>query len=214
MKALLSFWLILVGVPGIVAQQTAVCPCTPSTKFPHQDRSIAKHETNYSKYFKKKDTITVSYIYAWQAKYDVLTSKITTKDTAATAKRKHHTPEDSLYVLKGYMWFVKQEGNDCDFHIEIGTKDSASIRIVVEVPQENKTVQAKIKQELDNRKYHIEGCKPGTSGDYHFPKGIPVVVTGLGFYDASHKPMTKHGDHHTYRYSWELHPVKDVVFLK
>jgi hypothetical protein len=214
MKTLLSFCLLMVGVPAIFAQQTVICPCTPSTQKTNQDRTTAKHETNYSKYSKKKDTITVNYMYAWQSKYDARTSQITTKDNKATAKRKHDTPEDTLYVLKGYMWFVKQEGNDCDFHIEIGTKDSASTRIVVEVPQENKTVQTKIKRELDNRKYHIEGCKPGKSGDYHFPKGIPVVVTGLGFYDASHKPMTSHGDHHTYQYSWELHPVKDVVFLK
>ena len=92
-KTLLSFYLIVVGAPAIFAQQTVVCPCTPSTLIPNQDRSTAKHETNYTKYIKKKDTINVNYIYAWQAIY---------------------------------------------------------------------------------------------SDDLHFPKGIPVFVTGLGFYDASH----------------------------
>lgn len=213
MRTLLLFYLIMVSVSSLIAQPTG-CPCTPTTKVANQQRSGAKHETNYSQYSRKKDTITVNYIYTWQAKYDALTSQITTNNGKVTSKRKHGTPEDSLYILKGYMWFVKQEENDCDFHIEIGPENPTGTRIVVEVTQENKAVQKKIKQELDKLQLHIEGCKPGHSSDPHFPKGIPVVVTGLGFYDASHKPNTNHGDAHTKLYSWELHPVKDVVFLK
>jgi hypothetical protein len=213
MKKFLTFYLIMVSVTSILAQPVG-CPCTPSTKVGNQQRSGAKHETNYGQYSRKKDTITVNYIYTWQTKYDALTSQITTNPGKATSKRKHGTPEDSLYILKGYMWFVKQEGNDCDFHFEIGPQNPTGTRIVVEVPQENKLLQEKIKQELDKRQLHIEGCKPGTSSDYHFPKGIPVVITGLGFYDATHKPNTNHGDAHTKLYSWELHPVKEVVFLK
>lgn len=213
MRTFLSFYLIMVSGTFIIAQP-ASCPCTPSTKVANQQRSSAKHETNYSQYLRKKDTITVNYIYTWQAKYDALTTQITTNPGKTTSKRKHNTPEDTLYILKGFMWYVKQEPNDCDFHIEIGPKNPTGTRIVVEVTQENVALQEKIKQELDNRHLHIKGCKPGTSSDTHFPNGIPVVVTGLGFYDASHKPNTNHGDEHTKLYSWELHPVKEVVFLK
>jgi hypothetical protein len=40
-----------------------------------------------------------------------------------------------------------------------------------------------------------------------------VLVTGVGFYDATHKPDTNHGDKHTRKYAWELHPVKEITFL-
>jgi len=212
MKTIISLYFIVMMVGSAIAQPT-VCPCTPATLLAHQERSGAKHDSNYSQYIHKKDTMTVNYIYAWQQKYTAQTNQIKTDPNNAASKRKHGTPEDTLYTLKGYMWFIKQE-DDCDFHIEIGPKDAAGTRIVVEVAPENKALQNKIKQELDSRHLHIKGCTASSSTDTHFKQGIPVVVTGLGFYDASHKPNTNHGDAHTKLYSWELHPVKDVVFGK
>ena len=213
MRTLLSFSLLVVMVTSLFAQPSG-CPCDPTTKIPNQQRSVAKHEPNFNQFVKKKDTVTINYIYTWQAKYDSLTKQIKTDPGKEASKRKHGSPEDSVYILKGYLWFVKQEENDCDFHMEIGPANSTDTRIVVEVTQENSAVQDKIKQELDKRQLHIMGCKPGHSTDTHFPQGIPVAVTGLGFYDASHKPNTNHGDAHTKLYSWELHPVIDLVFLK
>ena len=213
MKAFLSWYLATVSISSLFAQPTG-CPCTATTQAANQSRTAAKHEINYSKYILKTDTIGVGYIYAWQAAYDALTSQIKANPNNQASKRKQGTPEDTLYILKGFMWYVKLEPNDCDFHIEIGTDNPPDTRIVVEVTQENKAVQKKIRQELDSRQLHIKGCKPGHSADSHFPQGIPVVVTGLGFYDASHKPNTNHGDAHTKLYSWELHPLKEVVFLK
>lgn len=190
------------------------CSCTPFVPVADQHRSAAKHETHYSRYAVKKDTITVRYIYTWQEKYDPVTSTIRTKPSSPASLRRSGTPEDTLYILKGYMWFVKQEPNDCDFHIEIGTRNEKDTRIVVEVTRENKEVQEKIEKELSRRHLYIKGCKHSHSGDTHFGKGISVIVRGLGFYDASHKPDTNHGDEHTRKYSWELHPVQDVIFLR
>jgi hypothetical protein len=188
--------------------QTIVCVCNPAKETPkkRQQRSTAKHEIHYNQYAANTDTISVNYIYNWQKQYKSTTSTIS---TAPASTRVHDTPEDTLYTLKGYIWFVKSESNDCDLHIEIGPKNSGGTRIVIEVPKENKALQNKLKQHLESLSLKIKGCSGG-SGDTHFQHGIPVLVTGLGFYDASHKP---NGDSHTKKYSWELHPIKEIEFL-
>jgi hypothetical protein len=56
-------------------------------------------------------------------------------------------------------------------------------------------------------------CGTSSSNVAHFDVPIHVVVTGLGFYDKSHASDTNHGDVHTKKYSWELHPVRDIDFL-
>ena len=83
----------------------------------------------------------------------------------------------------------------------------------MEVSQENKSLQEKIKQHLDSLDLRILGCTTSKASKAHFKKGLPVIITGAGFYDATHKPDTNHGDRHTKKYSWELHPLKDIVFL-
>src|ERR1035437_1295710 len=189
------------------------CSCTATTAVSNQQRTKAKHADNYNDFIQKQDTITVSYIYKWQNKYSSYTQTITVNPNSPASYRKHNTPEDTLYILKGYMWFVKTEGNDCDFHIEIGPKSPTGTRVVVEIPKENTALQSSVKQYLDDLGLKILNCNISNSANAHFQKGLPVIVTGLGFYDASHKPNTNHGDAHTKKYSWELHPVKDIVFL-
>ena len=192
--------------------QNNACNCYPTTPKERQDRSSAKHETNYGIYKLKKDTISVEYIYGWGDLYYLATKSISKKAENPKSIRKHNTPEDSLYILKGYMWFVKTEDNDCDFHIEIGPKNIDGDRIIIEVPVENIKTQQKIKDYLNKHGLKIMGCGTSNSKKAHFDKGIPVVVVGLGFYDASHKPDTNHGDKHTKKHSWELHPVKEIYF--
>ncbi len=209
MKIILVLLLMILQVSA--KTQSISCNCTATTMVSHQQRSNAKHVNNFVDFNAKTDTINVNYIYPWQRKYSTVTQTITTNPLS---QRKKKTPEDSLYILKGYMWFVKQEGNDCDFHIEIGPKNSNGTRIVVEVPQENTALQDKIKQKLSDLQLFIMGCNTQNSTKAHFKQGLLVVVTGLGFYDASHKPNTNHGDAHTKIYSWELHPVQDIEFLE
>jgi hypothetical protein len=210
-KILLSSFLVILVFP-VLAQDNA-CPCTPGTDVTRQHRTKAKHETEYGNYFLKKDTITVSYIYKWQAKYQANTDGIVTNPQNPKSYRLKQTPEDTLYILSGYLWFVKQEDNDCDFHIEIGPKSKSGQRIVVEVPAENASLQASIHDYLEAKGLKIVNCNTSNSVKAHFATGIKVVVTGLGFYDASHKPNTNHGDSHTKKYSWELHPVRNIVFV-
>ena len=197
-----------------VCSAQPICNCTPSTQQDHQDRTEAKHVDNYNDFILKEDTVDVPYISKWQAKYKTKTNTITKKAHSANSARQHNTPEDSLYILKGYMWFVKTEGNDCDFHIEIGTTNVVRTRIVVEVAKENTAVQQKIKDHLDGLGLKIMGCGTNNTAIAHFDHPLECIVIGLGFYDASHKPMTNHGDVHTKRYSWELHPVKDIIFVE
>lgn len=212
MKNLIVLLFLFTFYLNVSAQNT--CSCIATTDIERQHRSGAKHATNYDDFVLKEDTITTKYINKWERKYKTKTSTIKTAPANPASNRKNNTPEDSLYILKGYMWFVKLEGNDCDFHIEIGPKDVNGNRIVVEVTRENIELQEKIKDKLDQLGLKIMDCGTTSSTTAHFDEPIPVVVTGLGFYDASHKPDTNHGDVHTKKYSWELHPVRDIEFLE
>ena len=209
-KLIIIFVFMFSGI-NLFAQNNP-CKCNPDTKKENQQRSKAKHETNYGSYPVARDTIIPATLYQWEKKYKNSVKTISTNPDNPLSLRKHGTPEDSMYVLKGYMWFVKQEDNDCDFHIEIGGKTKNSKRIIVEVPVENCDVLKKIFEKVKSKGYKVINITASNAALNHFPKGIPCVVIGLGFYDASHKPNTNHGDKHTYKCTWELHPVKDIVF--
>lgn len=174
------------------------CSCNETTAKENQHRTKAKHVTNYESYPEAKYDIVPEDIITWQDLYSSYTREIK-KET----DRVKETPEDSLYTLHGYIYFIKQEANDCDFHIEIGPKNIKSKRrIIVEVSKENCNLQKEI---LDYIK--LKGFKKNNQ----FTKGLKCTVVGLGFYDAAHKP-NKHGGIFTHKSSWELHPVKSVKF--
>ncbi len=115
------------------------------------------------------------------------------------------TPEDSLYILKGFMYYVRHEhqsDGDCDLHIEIGTADRTAFRAIVEVTRDNCILQKKILDFIYSKGYATEK---------EFPSGIPVVVKGLGFWDG-HSPAAEHGRHGKTNIScWELHPVEELT---
>jgi hypothetical protein len=178
----------------------AQCTCTPTTKITHQERTVAKHEKHSENFSQRKDTITVWNMALWDKKYK---AKTDTLSDNPKSKRMKKSPEDTLYLLRGYMWFVKREKNDCDHHIEIGKKNIDSSRIVVEVLQSNCDLQKKIDDKLAEK-----NLKKGK----HFKEGIPCLIMGLGFYDASHRSDGNHGDIHTQDHIWELHPVTDIVW--
>jgi hypothetical protein len=189
------------------------CPCTPTTPKSRQQRTSAKHTAVFKNIIERKKFLSTAEMSTWQDRYDSLTAGITTTRQAASSKRMHNTPEDTMYTIKAYLWFVKLEHNDCDLHMELGTADSTDTRVIVELPAELKTVQAQLKKELQKRGLPILNCGTSNSNKAHYAKGIPVLVRGIGFYDASHKPDTNHGDSHTKKYSWELHPVVAISFL-
>ncbi len=152
-------------------------------------------------------------MYTWQDRYATQTDSITTTPGKPASERMHGTPEDTMYTIKAFLWFVKMEENDCDLHMELGTADGTAIRMVVELPAEHKAVQTQLRKELAKRGLPIMNCGTSNAKKAHFAKGIPMLVRGIGFYDASHKPDTNHGDSHTRKYSWELHPVVAISFL-
>ena len=178
-----------------------------------QPRGIEKNIRSDSTIKKTDSVITINDIYHWQQRYESQTKSISWNPESKQTKRRAGTPEDSLYTLKGYMWYVHQIGFDCDYHIEIGGEDSTDNRIVVEVPQSNKTLQKIIRDHLDSLHLPIFGCTEKNHEKAHFKKGIPVLVTGFGFYDNFHKVNKTHGDAHTNKYLWEIHPVTEIVFL-
>ncbi|HEV7620840.1 MAG TPA: hypothetical protein VGO09_03855 [Flavisolibacter sp.] len=178
-----------------------------------QPRGPEKNLKHYKPANLRTDTITLSDIYAWQKKYEADTRQITWNPRKTASKRRTNTPEDSLYVLKGYLWYVKKEGFDCDYHIEIGSADSTDTRIIVEVISSSYDLQAKIRKHLDSLHLLILGCTTKSPAAAHFRRGLPVMVTGFGFYDAFHKVNSNHGDNHTKKYIWELHPVTDIRFV-
>ena len=211
MKIIIAACFVAIGINSLA--QTPACPCTATTRKANQHRSGAKHTARYNNFAVKEDTITVSYINKWEKKYKAKTASIKTTPTQAASKRKQDTPEDSLYTLKGFMWFVSQESNECDFHIEIGAENVFGNLVIVEVTNENTALQKKIREVLAERGLKIMDCTTSNNNVAHFDDPLPVIVIGLGFYDASHKPDTNHGDVHTRKYSWELHPVQDIIFL-
>jgi hypothetical protein len=212
MNKLIFFSVCFLALQNICLSQ--ICNCQPGTVITNQHRTEAKHAENYDDFSVKGDTILVSYVDRWERKYKTITNTITRAAGSTNPGRQPHSPEDSLYVLKGFMWFVKQEENDCDLHIEIGPKNVMANRIVIEVTAENSDLQDKIKNHLDQIGEKIMHCGTSNSNTAHFDKPIPVIVIGLGFYDVSHKPNTNHGDVHTKRFSWELHPVQDIIFVQ
>jgi hypothetical protein len=193
--SLLSFLLIFVSYSFA---QKDPCTCNETTPKENQNRTKAKHVTNYGSFSKAKYDIVPEDIITWQDQYSTYT-----RDIKKGTDRVNDTPEDSLYTLHGYMYFLKQEANDCDFHIEIGPKSIKSKRrVIVEVSKENCDLQKEILTYIKSK---------GFKKNKQFTKGLKCTVVGLGFYDAAHKP-NRHGGIFTHKSSWELHPVKSIKF--
>ncbi len=148
--------------------------------------------------------MTLSSTREWQKTY----AKLMKREVIATTKRVKGTPEDSLYALEGYLWYVKKQ-IDCDFHMQIGPKEKSGKRTVIEMTVDNCELQRAILDTLKSRGYSAEGKQ--------FKEGIRVTVVGLGFYDGQHATKTaKKGASSSLKKqegtAWELHPVKAVVF--
>jgi hypothetical protein len=202
MKTKLILLFLFIAIVKLPAQQNP-CDCK-GTNPDVQYRSKAKHETKFDIYPYAKDTITPETIISWEKKYKKKTKQINRKNVNPV--RVSGTPEDSLYILKGYIYFVRHEkssNGDCDFHIEIGPEKKSKKRVVVEVTKDNCKEQGKITDQINSL-----GYKFGKD----FKKGVHCVVIGLAFYDGWHKPKN-HGRAKTHGSSWELHPVQKIEIL-
>jgi hypothetical protein len=195
----LAFCLGLSILTGLLtaAAQVNPCGCTPNVGKTRPYRLDAKWETKYDSYPVFADTITSFTVRSWESSYK---KNVATKVIWNT-KRVKKTPEDTLYVLKGWMWYVKQEV-DCDMHIEIGPKQKSGKRTVVEVTKDNCKLQEAILQRMQTEGYKLKT---------EFKQGLPCVVVGLGFYDGQH-PLKANSRKVESGSSWELHPVKSIEF--
>lgn len=179
------------------------CDCKPQVgKKPY--RFEAKREKQYESYPVAQKPMTLSSTRQWQKEYAKLMKREVTRET----KRVKRTPEDSLYTLEGYLWYVKKQ-IDCDFHMQIGPKGKSGRRTVVEITVDNCEMQRMILDTLKSRGFSAQGKE--------FEEGIPVTVVGLGFYDGQHATKkAKKGAASWLKKqegtAWELHPVRAIVF--
>ena len=117
-------------------------------------------------------------------------------------------------TLKGELWRVNVEANDCDFHLEIsGIGGSQSDdRVIVEIPQGPKFVAARnaLLQALTANGVKLKAQTP-------LATPLHVQVLGFSFYDAWHfsanDPQRGHG-HGSAQVAalWEIHPVFAIIF--
>ncbi len=200
-QLLVGFLILIISSNGFA---TDPCNCK-DRKAPNHYRYHEKRETDFGKYAVVQNPITSNDVIDWQKTYRDVTKSL--KSRSKEAPRAEGTPEDSLYTLKGYMWYVKHESSgtdpDCDFHIEIGPKGKAGKRVVVEVTMDKCGLQQEILDTLSARGYKLRK---------EFTHGIPCTVIGLGFYDGVHPPAGHGRKNKTTFSSWELHPVKSIIF--
>ena len=122
--------------------------------------------------------------------------------------------ESSVLTLKGDLWAINIEPNDCDFHLEISDVGGSANddRVIVEIPQLPRFVAAR--NALINQ-LHAAGVALHKRTILTNP--IRVQVLGFAFYDAWHfsaaNPLrgNKHGSPKVGSL-WEIHPVWAIIF--
>lgn len=194
--------LVLVSIDN--GQSQDVCSCD-DYKAPRYYRYNQKHDIHFENYPSAVDPITPTEMIKWEKTYARVRTEIKTRPL--DQPRVMSTPEESLYVLKGYMWFIKHEkhgtSRDCDFHIEIGSKTKSGKRVIVELPNDDCNYQQQILDHIKEQGYKL---------NEEFDRGLECEVSGLGFYDRVHGPAGHGRKGKTTFTSWELHPVKSIVF--
>lgn len=134
--------------------------------------------------------------------------------------------EDQMVTVKGWLYLVAFEGDDCDFHIQIspeaptaGAKPANSM--IVEVPSGE--YAATIKDQVEAVRQMVvtkllNGVDPNLNSTHLMTHPVFVQVTGALFYDDAH---TYSADGTTGRGKkgmpsrtlWELHPITSIVIL-
>lgn len=122
--------------------------------------------------------------------------------------------ETSVLTLKGDLWAINIEPNDCDFHLEISAVGGAATddRVIAEIPQLPSFVAAR--NALINQ-LHAAGVALQKRTILKSP--IRVQVLGFAFYDAWHYSAAnpqrgnKHGSPQVGSL-WEIHPVWGIIF--
>jgi hypothetical protein len=182
-------------------------PCTATQTVLKQNRTRMKHRTPPHQ---KPDVtlMTVAQIVASAPATGI------NSPGARTSSIPIDPREASVLTLKGDLWAINIEPNDCDFHLEVsevgGSVDND--RVIVEIPQTPPFVAAR--NALLN-KLHAAGVTLHARTKLTQP--IRVQVLGFAFYDAWHFSSTdpQRGNHHgspQVASIWEIHPVWAIIF--
>lgn len=181
--------------------------CTATTPLAAQNRTRMKHRippaTNPG-----VTLLTVEQVVTLPPATGVTQAGFRTKDSPLD------TQESQVATVKGDLWRVNVEANDCDFHLEISRvgASSADDRIIVEIPQGPRYVAAR-NALLQTLAAH--GVKLNAQTPLSAP--IHVQVLGFAFYDAWHfsKNDPQRGRAHGSAQVgslWEIHPVFAIIF--
>jgi len=169
------------------------------------------------------------YHYRWAQKVDTLLQTVTPEPVTVTQIlttwaapaitkadwcKARTEPEQHVYVLTGWVRFVKDEVDDADWHVEL-TANRTSPRsscIVVEIPSDDYGSQfATVRDEF----LQIVGLADVTQKGDSLKPAVQVKVTGAALYDGWHRgasaPDGKHGHcNKSLRALWEIHPIYHV----
>ena len=182
-------------------------PCTPMQALANQNRTHMKHRTPPSQN-PGMTLITVQQVIAATPASGVSQPGFKTRDTPLDPR------ELQVITLKGELWRVNIEANDCDFHLEISETGGGQgdDRIIVEIPQGPNFAAARtaLLQALKANGVTLKAQTP-------LAQPIHVQVLGFSFYDAWHfssnNPQRGHGHGSAQVASlWEIHPVFAIIF--
>jgi hypothetical protein len=138
-----------IGLLTATAQENP-CDCKPNVGKTRPYRLDAKWETKYNSYPAFADTITSSTVRSWESRY----KKKIAQNVMWNTKRLKGTPEDTLYVLKGWMWYVKREVDCSATYVAYRSKPTS--------------VRLKIKR--------LSSCRPFALGSVSPKECLPLVV--------------------------------------
>ena len=179
--------------------------CNPSKKIPQQNRTQMKHRTPPTQN-PGLHQVTVAQLAAFPAASGVTDSGF------RTSKQPIDSNESEVVTLKGDLWAINIEPDDCDFHLEISDigQDVNADRVIVEIPQGTRFLSARNKLIQIVRDSGVALNKRT-----RFQQPIRVQVLGFLFFDAWHYSTTKpRGNSHgsaQVASIWEIHPVWAII---
>lgn len=201
-KVILAFWLVLSWAHIAVADIT----CTPTKTVPQQNRTRMKHRTPPST--SGPTLTTVAGMIAASPAAGTTTAGFRTATGPIDPR------ENAVVTLKGDLWQINIEPNDCDFHLEISEAGgtATSDRVIVEIPQTAPFVAAR---NALLRALQAAGVRLRSRTTLTQP--IRVQVLGFMFFDAWHFSATnpQRGNNHGSAQVdslWEVHPVWAIIF--
>ncbi len=203
---LLTLAVVLFATTSLSAQDIT---CSPTTALANQHRTHLKHR-DLADSSAQVQSAKVGQVLLWSAPADITNPKTRKKDEPIAPR------ESQVFTVKGNLWRVIVEDNDCDFHLELSApgKLKTAARIIVELPQGAAftAMREKLLAELTANGYSISVGKSIALDD-----PIRVTVTGFAFYDSAHysKKAPQEGHNHGTKSVgtlWELHPIWTVTF--